>query len=309
VTRSRSLSVSEMREIRLRRRSMITKAVAWLLGLPFVVVVCAAAITLSPPPSELLSSIVVVLAIFAAVPLCIVLSNDYFKRAGVLRRQCRDSKVLVCEGAVADLALEQRQLKKLGQQIGQRSEVVIEVLKDSGLVWAIDGGSQESWVVVPRARTTGLSDHARLAAQYVKPVETKHGTLRLHQRLLSEAECDELRGYLPRIRRTNAIVAFVVNTIAMAHLVGYAREPVGVPLLGIVLVALAGWLDAQLVHLAQARRRVLRDLRDRLVVIYRPDEAVDASEYSIVEFLPHSGAEWTNGGRAARWRRSYESTV
>jgi hypothetical protein len=28
----------------------------------------------------------------------------------------------------------------------------------------------------------------------------------------------------------------------------------------------------------------------------------------VVEFLPHSGAEWTTGGRAASWRRSYGAT-
>jgi hypothetical protein len=288
---------------------MIGKAVAWLLGLPFLVVVCSAAVTLSPPSSDLLASLVLVVAIFAAVPLCIAMSNDYFKRSAVLQRQRGDSEVLVCEGAVVDLVLERRQLKRLGRQIGQHSDVSIEVLKDSGLVWAIDGSRQESWLVVSRARTTEPSDHARLAAQHVRPTATTHGMLRLHQRLLSEAECSELRGYLPRIRLPHATVAFVVNAIAMAHLVGYARRPVGVPLLGIVLVTLAGWLDVQFVRLMQARGRMLRDLRDGFVVIYQPDEAVDASGVSVVELLPHSGAEWTNGGRAARWRRSYEPTV
>jgi len=306
VTRSRSLTVAEMSIIRSRRRLMIMNAVGWILGLPVVFVICAVGVTFSAPSLEVVVSIGVVLAIFAAVPLCIVMSNDYFKRAGLLQRQSRDPEVLVCEGAVASLILEPRDLKKLHRQISQNSEVVLEVLKDSGLVWAVDGRQHERWLVVRRGRTTRPPDQARLAARYVKPVETEHGTVHVHRRLLSEAECSELRGYLPRVKLPTVVVALVVNAIAITQLVDYARRPVSVPLLGIVLLTLAGWCDAQFVLLAQARRRMLRDLREKLVVIYQPDVAVDES---VVELLPHSGAEWTNGGRAAQWRRSYGPTV
>lgn len=309
VTRSRSLTVAEMRRIRARRRSMTRKAVGSLLGLPVLVVICAATVTFSPPAPEFLVSLVLVLATFGAVPLCIVMSNDYFKRAGMLQRQCRDSEVLVCEGTVVNLVLERRGLETLRRQLGQNSEVVLEVLEDSGLLWAVDGQPQEPWIVVPHGRTTRPPDQARLAAQYVRPVQTEHGTLRLHQRLLSETECSELRAYLPPVKLTTAVVALLVNAIAIAHLVSYARNPVGVPLLGVVLLTLAGWCDAQFFLLVRARRRMLRDLRDKFVVIYQPDAASDACGESVVELLPHSGAEWTNSGRAAQWRRSYGPTV
>ena len=62
------------------------------------------------------------------------------------------------------------------RKIGESAEVVLEVLKQSRLVWSVNGHPQESWVVVQRGRTAGAPDQARLAAQYVKPVETDEGS-------------------------------------------------------------------------------------------------------------------------------------
>jgi hypothetical protein len=309
VTRTRQLAVEELRRLRWRRRSTMATALGWLVGVPLVLVACAASISILLAPAEWFMSIVVVLGLFVAGPLCIVMSNDYFKRASALRRQSRDTEVLVCEGAATDLLVDRRGLEKLRRQIEQSSPIVLEVLKDSSLVWTINGQPQQSWVVVPRGRTVARPDHARLAAQYVRPVDTADGTFRVHQRRLSEKECSELRSYLPSVRPMPGIVALVANVIAVAHLLAYIRRPVGVPLIGIVLLTVAGWCDAQFVLLLLARRRMLRDLRERTVVIYQPDPAVDASEASVMEFLPHSGAEWTTGGRAAPWRRLHGPTL
>ena len=312
VSRSRSLTVVELRRIGLRRRLTIAKASAWLFSVPILLVSCFASIAISPEPQEpfIATGILtlLLLGIFLGLPLCIAIANDHFKRASVLKRQCRDSEVLVCEGAVADLAIQPRELEKLRRQLGHSSEVVLEVLMQSGLVWAVNGQVQESWVVVPRGRTVGPPDHARLAARYVRPVETENGTLRLHQRPLSEQECSELRGYLPRVRLPGGIVALLVNAAAVVHVVAYVRTPVGVPLMGALLFTLAVWCDAQLLLVLRTRHRMLRDLRQRFVIIYQPEPAVNASEELVVEFLPHSGAEWTTGGRAASWRRSYGAT-
>lgn len=309
VSRSRSLTVAELRRIRRRRRLTITKACAWLFSVPIILVSCFATIAISPEPQEPFIStgilILLLLGIFLGVPLCIAIANDHFKRASVLKRQCRDSKVLVCEGAVSDLAIPPRELERLRRQIGQSSEIVLEILMQSSLVWAVNGRLHESWVVVPRGRTVGPPDHARLAARYVRPVETESGTLRLHQRPLSEQECSELRGYLPRIKHSGGIVALLLNAAAAVHVVAYVRKPAGVPLMGVLLLTLAIWCDARLLLVLRARHRMLRDLRERSVVIYQPEPAVNASEESVVEFLPHSRAEWTTGGRAAPWRRLY----
>ena len=250
----------------------------------------------------------VILGIFLGVPLCIVMSNDYFKRAALLRRQYRDSEVLVCEGAVADLVAEPPDLEYLRRQTGDSPEVVLEVLKQSSLVWSVNGHPQESWIAVQRGRTAGAPDQARLAAQYVKPVETDEGTFRLHQRPLSEGECSELRAYLPRVKLAGAIIALLINAVAVAHLVAHIRKPEGLQLTGIVMVTVAAWCDVNLVLAFRARRKMLRDLRERYVVIYQPDPAPDASQESVVEYLPNAGTEWTTGGRASAWRRLHGPT-
>jgi hypothetical protein len=312
VVRSRALTVAEFHRIQVSRRSNLAKASAWLLAVPVVLVACAAGLGISPaPPAPLAANallILVILGIFLAVPLCIVMSNDYFKRAALLKRQYRDSAVLICEGAVVDLVAEPPELARLRRQIGESPEVVLEVLKQSGLVWSVNGRAQESWITVQRGRTAGAPDQARLAAQYVKPVETDEGTFRLHQRALSEGECSELRAYLPQLKVVGVIIALVMNAAAVAHLAAHIRRPEGLPLMGIVMVTVAVWCDVNLGLALRARRKMLRDLRERYVVIYQPDPAPDASQESVVEYLPNAGTEWTTGGRAAAWRRLHGPT-
>jgi hypothetical protein len=245
----------------------------------------------------------VVLGILLGVPLCIAIANDYFKRAGLLKRQCRSSEVLICEGRVGDIVAPPRERKSILRQIGDRSEVVLEVLRPSGLVWAINGRPHETWIIAPRARTAGPPEHARLAAQYVRPVETERGTFRLHQRLLSGEECAELRRYLPRIPLKGGFLALLFNVIAAAYVIAHLLNPASVPLTGVLMLALALWCDAQLGFAWRARRRMLKDLGGGFVVIFQPDPGATASHESVVEFLPHTGVEWTTGGRAAPWRR------
>ncbi len=313
VARSRLLTVAEFRRIQLSRRANLVKASAWLLAVPLVVVACVAGAGIAPAPQAPLAAnalvVLVSLGIFLGVPLCIVIANDYFKLAALLRRQYRDSEVLVCEGAKADLVAEPPELARLRREIGESLEVVLEVLKQSSLVWSVNGRPQESWIAVQRGRTAGAPDQARLAAQYVKPVETDEGTFRLHQRPLTEGECSELRAYLPRVKLAGVIIVLVMNAVAVAHLLAHLRQPEGLPLMGIVMVTVAVWCDVNLVLALRARRKMQRDLRERYVVIYQPDPAPDASQESVVEYLPHAGTEWTTGGRAAAWRRLHGPTA
>jgi hypothetical protein len=312
VVRSRLLAVAEFRRIQLSRRSNLVKASAWLLAVFLVLVACAAGLGISPELQRPLVAnalaVLVILGIFLGAPLCIVMSNDYFKRAALLRRQYRDSEVLVCAGATADLVAEPPALSQLRRLVGESPEVVLEVLKQSGLVWSVNGRLPESWIGVQRGRTAGAPDQARLAARYVKPVETDEGTFRLHQRPLSDGECSELRAYLPRVKLAGGVIALLMNAVAVAHLVAHIRKPEGLPLMGIVMVTVAVWCDVNLVLAFRARRKMLRDLRERYVVIYQPDPAPDASPESIVEYLPNAGTEWTTGGRAAAWRRLHGPT-
>jgi hypothetical protein len=313
VTRSRLLTVAELRRLRSSRRSSLAKASSWLLAALAILVACAAIPGMAPEPGQPIIAtallLLVVLGIFLGVPLCIVISNDHFKRAALLRRQFGDPEVLVCEGAVADLVVEPPGLGHLRRQADKGSDVVLEVLKHGGLVWSVNGRPQEPWVVVRRGRTAGAPDQARLAARYVKPVETEDGTVRLHRRPLSDGECWELHAYVPRVKVAGVLIALLMNVVAVAHLVAQIRKPDGLPLMGIVMVTVAGWCDVNLVLAVRARRQMQRDLRERYVVIYQPDPAPDASQDSVVEYLPNAGTEWTTGGRAAPWRRMQGPTA
>src|SRR4030095_11016832 len=184
VTGSRLLTVSEFRRVRLSRRADLVKASGWLLAVPLILVAGAAGLGISPAPQPPFVAnallILVCLGICLGVPLCIVMSNDYFKRGALLKRQYRDSEVLVCAGAVADLVAEPPDLENLRRQIGDSPPVVLGVLKPCRLLRSGHGPPQESWIAVQRGRTAGAPDQARLAAQYVKPVETDEGTFRLH---------------------------------------------------------------------------------------------------------------------------------
>jgi hypothetical protein len=312
VARSRLLTDTELHRLRHKRRIAAAKGSAWLLGVPLGLVIFSAAVAIAPDPHHSLVTTAMVIAVgvglFLGLPICIVVANDHFKRAGVLKRQCADRAVLICEGAVADLVIERKDLEKLRRQAGADRDLVLEVLMRSNLVWTVNGVLAESWVTVPRGRTVGPPDQARLAAQYVRPVETEQGTFRLHQRRLSEEECVELRGYLPRIKLRIVLVAMLANAVAAAHAVAYLRQPVGVPLLGVVLVTMGVWCDAQFVRLFWARRTMRRDLREGVVVIYQPDPDADATQASVIEFLPHSRIEWTISGGAAPWRRVHGSS-
>src|SRR3989475_10513933 len=176
VTRSRLRTLAEFRRIQLGRRVNLVKASAWLLAAPVILVACAAVLGISPAPREPLVAnallILVSLGIFLGAPLCIVMSNDYFKLAALLKRQYRDSEGLVCDGAVADLVAEPPELEHLRRESGESSEVVLEVLKQSRLVWSGNGKPPGGWARVQGGRPAGAPDQARLAAQYRKPVET-----------------------------------------------------------------------------------------------------------------------------------------
>lgn len=312
VSRARGVTVPELRRLRLWRRSALAKAWACLSGVPIVLIACAAALAIPSTPRESFLStvavVVVMLGILLGVPVCIALANDYFKQAGALKPQRRHPEVLVCEGRVDEIVTHPSEMKRLLRRIGHGPEVALDVLMPSGLVWAVNGRPQESWIVVPRVRTAKAPDHARLAAQYVRPVETQEGIFGLHQRPLSGEECSELRGCLPRLTLKGGLLALSLNAAGAYQAILFGNDPTRVPLLGIIVLAGAVWCDVQLVLTARKRGRMLKDLRDAFVVIYQPDLGVTASLESVVEFLPYSGVEWTRGGRAAPWRRLHGAT-
>ncbi len=125
ITRSRPLTVSELGRIRSRRRWLIARALLSLVGIPVVLILFVAATAIPAAPEDSFISIgaviLIALGIFLGIPLCIAVANDYFKRAGALKRQSLSSKVLVCEGVVGDVVAKPSDLRRIVRLIGDDS--------------------------------------------------------------------------------------------------------------------------------------------------------------------------------------------
>jgi hypothetical protein len=310
VSRSRRLTAPESDRLRSIRRTALAKVSLALVGAVLTLGLCATAMVFVSAPADsfigMTALVLTVGALFVGLPVCLAIANDHFKRAGALKQQLRNPEVLVCEGAVEELAGQRETIAAILGQIHGAAEVMLEVLVPSGLVWTINGHAQTSWTLVASARTARTPQHARLAARLVRPVETDEGTIHVHQRPLSEGERVELRSYVRNMPLKAVLIVLVLNIAAIAKLVLYAQSPAGVPLLDGILVAGAVWCDLHVHRAFRTRQRMLKDFREAFVVIYQPDADGLTPEETVVEFLPHTGLEWTRtGGRPARWRRVY----
>jgi hypothetical protein len=286
---------------------LILKGSVSLLGMLVPFGVCAVLLAFGSAAGDAFTgaaaAIVVVLSLFLGIPLSIVLANDYFTRAGVLRRQRVSSEVVVCEGSVEDIVAPPKELKNIRREVGEGPDVVLELLVPSGLVWTVNGRRSKVWTIAPTSHTAEAPDVARLAAQYVRPIETDEGTFLVHRRPLSDAEHTELRGYVPKLTVKAVLVLTLMNVMAGAivmAVIGRASpaQPLTTLVIHGLLVTFVLWCDVKVASTIQTRWRMQRDLRERFVVIYRADAA-------LIEFLPYTRAEWTTDGRAAAWRRAH----
>lgn len=310
VSRSRPLTAPESDRLRSIRRTTVIKACTALVAALLTLGLCATTVVfVSATVDSFIGMTALVLtvgAIFLGLPVCLAIANDHFKRVGVLTQQLRTPEVLVCGGVIDDLAGQRETIAAILEQARGGTEIMLEVLAPSGLVWTINGHAQKSWTIVASARTARTPQHARLAARLVRPVATDEGTIHVHQRPLSEGERVELRSYVRNMPLKAVLIVLVLNAAAIAKLVLYAQSPAGLPLLDGILVAGAVWCDLHVHRAFRTRHRMLKDVREAFVVIYQPDAAGLAPEETVVEFLPHTGLEWTRtGGRPARWRRVY----
>jgi hypothetical protein len=101
------------------------------------------------------------------------------------------------------------------------------------------------------------------------------------------------------------IFALVLNVFGAAYVMEYVRNPSAPPWDGMFVITMVIWCDVQLIRLAKLWLKMSRDVREKSVVIYQSNPAVDASIETVTEFLPRSGMAWTIGGRPAPWRRLY----
>ncbi len=177
----------------------------------------------------------------------------------------------------------------------------VEVLQRSGMLWTYNGHRTVQPMFVARSRTSAAPEHARMAANFVKPLEGLEGTF-AHQRSLDEHELEELRSYRTGVPPLRLAVALAMLLFG-AGLISFSLRPLDV----IVMTGGAGLLligVSRLFALA-SRMRVVRllgkDERAGFAVILRKEE--DGSLGAPVEVLPFSQRLWTKDGTPALWRK------
>ncbi len=179
--------------------------------------------------------------------------------------------------------------------------LTVEVLQRSGMLWTYNGRRTVQPMFVARSRTSAAPEHARMAANFVKPLEGLEGVF-AHQRSLDEHELEELRSYLTGVPPLRMAVALAMLLFG-AGLISLALRPLDV----IVMTGGAGPLligVARLFALASRMRMVRllgKDERAGFAVILRQEQ--DGSLGTPVEILPFSHRVWTKDGAPGLWRK------
>lgn len=178
-------------------------------------------------------------------------------------------------------------------------DVSIEVLRNSHFVWRRDGIPVVSAVRVREARTAVPPPHAAMAANFVKPLPSNEDIL-VHQRALSEDERIELDAHVPPPSSFVTSIAIISADGAVWSYVqvAYGASQTLLPALGLSVMCL--WTGRATYRRYVARKRLERDIEDRLVLIVRTynGEATTAPK----EFLAASGLPWAENGVPASWR-------
>lgn len=220
-----------------------------------------------------------------------------------VRADARDPVVLSASGPLADSFIAVKTLRGPQQLRFFRDEetLAVEVLPQSGMLWSYNGRRTVQPMFVARSRTSLPPEHARMAANFVKPVEGAEGVFS-HQRPLDEHEREELRSYLTGVSPLRVGIA-VAMLVFGAGLIAVALDSLDF----LVIIGGAGLLligVARLFNLASRMRllRLLRnDERESVAVIVREEQEGELG--APVEFLPYSRRIWTRNGVPALWRK------
>lgn len=179
----------------------------------------------------------------------------------------------------------------------------IEVLPHSAMLWSVDGKRTTKWQRVTKSATMPMPEHAKMAANFVRPVEGAANNVDAHQRLLSDAEAMELASAMPAFPVRRAIGAALLIVVALLFLDGAIEEHfLGMGMIALIAAAIAAWVAMPLPRLLRFRRAIRRDIAQRTVIIVRqPDENEELGP--ALEYLAHSQIAWSFGGQPAQWRK------
>jgi len=253
-------------------------------------------------------------------------TNDAFR---AWRRRVRDieaGELLVFEGpmpAEDRLRREPLRLARMGfLRPGPLDHRRLVVLAGSRQVWARNDRGQDRFADVWVHQVAALPEYAyRVPVSPEQLRVVSHPELRFQKRVLSEAELDELRDYVSRLRRPDPgqWFAAVLLLLLLAELLG-PGVPASPPLKLVErlfrdLMFLAVVMMASVRYWSRLRfaNGLARDVQigwalsvDPESVEPMPNHASDHGESALdadlPEFLAHSGALWIHHGRPAPWR-------
>lgn len=225
VTGSRTLTGEELSEIkaRLNRPAIRQKYLLPLIVLAAVILLLAIYGGYFRDFPRLLN---VAIAIAVTVALRDKVNSDQ-----ALRHDVDTGHVVICSG-------DSRQLvSAIGQQIGE-SRVTIEVLPRSSILWAVDGRRVEKWRRVHRSTTMAIPQHARMAANFVRPIEGVEDVL-AHERMLSDAEVGEIVAIKPPFPSKGlAGAAVLLAAVIFFVVVGMREQLLGMKVMAVIVAAI-----------------------------------------------------------------------
>ena len=172
---------------------------------------------------------------------------------------------------------------------------------------------RRGWCALPvRVRAVAAAPAYAMRAPVPREIASAHDPhQQLVKRSLNAAERDELRRYIGQVRRLWPFALFLAfyGAICMLLFLGWLRSsdrPTFNALVPLIGLALMSQNAMRLVHAYRRAGQFSRDLATGWAVMLEQrrdvDDAPAPPSLPGREFLPHSGALWTQNGRPASWR-------
>lgn len=248
------------------------------------------------------------LYVLAGIPLTIAAGTRALKLYRAMRKDADLGRVVVCTGRGSDFIAPLKTAKELlrsGFNFDQDSEIALEVLPGSGVLWKLNHRRAHRTITLPRGATSVTPEFAAIAAKWTRPLDLADGAIEYNRRALSEGEKEELSTYVPDLRLKLLWLA-ALHVLLIYQVAKFLGGDVFYGVLAGFSALIAIIADRRMLRLYAFRKAMLDDVEEAWVAIVKPrSRPENESEQRAVEYLPTTGAEWTTDGTPAAWRKMY----